>query len=195
MRWDSLFDDLEAQFSAERALERESEISERARVELAAIELGDRLRAVAGSGIKIVLADGSIIRGSLRHVGGEWLGLVDGSREWLVPCASVLSYEGLGRSVRKPLSPMQRSLGISAALRALARDRAELIVYLSARTGDGYKVQGVIDRVGRDHFDLAVVPDGEVRRVGNVRAVLTIPFSSLAALSSAGGQDLPRGNY
>ncbi len=85
-------------------------------------------------------------------------------------------------------------MGMATALRALARDRAELNVYLNARTGNGHKVQGVIDRVGRDHFDLAVVPEGEVRRVGNVMAVLTIPFSSLAALSSAGSQDVPYGD-
>ena len=189
MRWDSLFDDLEAQFSAERALEKESEITDRARVELAGIDLSDRLRGAAAAEIKIVLVDGNVIRGVLSHAGSEWLVLTEGVRQWLVPYASVLSYQGLGRVALKPSSRMQHSLGIASALRALSRDRSELVVHLMVRTGDGYKLHGVIDRVGRDHFDLAVVPQGEVRRPGNIAAVLTIPFSSLAALCSGGSQD------
>jgi len=189
MRWDSLFDDLEAQFSAERALEKESEITDRARVELAGIDLSDRLRGAAAAEIKIVLVDGNVIRGMLSHAGSEWLVLTEGVRQWLVPYASVLSYQGLGRVALKPSSRMQHSLGIASALRALSRDRSELVVHLMVRTGDGYKLHGVIDRVGRDHFDLAVVPHGEVRRPGNIAAVLTIPFSSLAALCSGGSQD------
>ena len=189
MRWDSLFDDLEAQFSAERALEKESEITDRARVELAGIDLSDRLRGAAAAEIKIVLVDGNVIRGMLSHAGSEWLVLTEGVRQWLVPYASVLSYQGLGRVALKPSSRMQHSLGIASALRALSRDRSELVVHLMVRTGDGYKLHGVIDRVGRDHFDLAVVPQGEVRRPGNIAAVLTIPFSSLAALCSGGSQD------
>ncbi|BAS17203.1 hypothetical protein AHiyo8_55060 [Arthrobacter sp. Hiyo8] len=50
-------------------------------------------------------------------------------------------------------------------------------------------MRGVIDRVGKDHFDLAVMLPGEVRRSGNVVSVATIPFQSLAALRSLRGQD------
>ncbi|MFW0774591.1 hypothetical protein ACLRGI_15640 [Paenarthrobacter nitroguajacolicus] len=189
MRWDSLFNDLEAQFSAGRALEQESEISDRARVELAGIELSDRLRGAAGAEIKIVLVDGQVVRGALSRVGGDWLVLAEGTRQWLVPYLSVLTYQGLGRVALKPPSRTQRLLGIGSALRALAKDRSEVIVHLTARTGEGHKLHGVIDRVGRDHFDLAVVPHGEVRRAGNVAAVMTVPFSSLAALCSVGNQD------
>lgn len=195
MRWNSLFDDLEAQFLAERALLTESEITERARVELAGIELGDRLRGAAGTPIKVVLVDGNVIRGLLGHIGSEWLVLTDGSRQWLIPSASVLSYEGLGRLARKPSSRTQQALGIASALRALSRDRAELLVHLTVRAADGYKVRGVMDRVGRDHFDLAVVPHGEARRVANVAAVMTIPFGSVAAICSDGRQEFPGGGY
>lgn len=189
MRWDSLFGDLEAQFSAGRALEKESEITDRARVELAGIDLADRLRGAGGAEIKIVLVDGNVIRGVLGRAGSEWLVLTEGARQWLVPFASVLSYQGLGRLALKPSSRIQQSLGIASALRALSKDRSELVVHLKVRTGDGYKLHGVIDRVGRDHFDLTVVPHGEVRRAGNIAAVLTIPFSSLAALCSGASQD------
>ncbi|MGO4143761.1 hypothetical protein AB4Y77_01635 [Paenarthrobacter sp. YAF11_1] len=188
MRWDSLFEDLEAQFSAGRALEAESEITERARVELAGIELGDRLRGAAGSMIKLFLADGNIIHGALGRVGGEWLVLSEGSRQWLVPFAAVLTFQGLGRLALKPVSTVRQLPGIASALRALARDRSAVVVHLNTRTGDGAKVNGVIDRVGRDHFDVAVVRDGEVRRAGNVASVVTVPFSAVSALCSAVGE-------
>ncbi|MFJ6536250.1 hypothetical protein ACIQH5_08440 [Paenarthrobacter sp. NPDC091711] len=194
MRWDSLFSDLEAQFSAGRALEAESEITERARVELASIELGDRLRGALGAEIKIGLNDGSLVRGRLSHVGGEWLVLTERGRQWLLPYASVVSYQGLGRVALKPESLIRQSLGIASALRALAKDRSQVVVHLKVAAGDGYKLQGVIDRVGRDYLDLAVVQHGEVRRASNVAAVMTIPFSSLAALCSAGNQDLRSGS-
>ncbi|SDW31408.1 hypothetical protein SAMN04487912_102285 [Arthrobacter sp. cf158] len=195
MRWDSLFSDLETQFLAERALDREAEITERARVELAGIELGDRLRGAAGTQIKVELVDGSAIKGVLSHVGSEWLVLTEGIRQWLVPCPAVLRYQGLGRLAMPAPSRMRLALGMAAAMRALARDRTELVVHLAAKTENGSKLQGVIDRVGRDHFDLAVVPHGEVRRAGNVAAVMTIPFGSLAALSSAAGNDFQGGSY
>ncbi|NQD90509.1 hypothetical protein HP499_22250 [Paenarthrobacter sp. CM16] len=188
MRWDSLFDDLEAQFSAERALEAESEIAERSRVELAGVALGDRLRGAAGSVVKLVLVDSSIIQGLVGRVGAEWLVLSEGPRQWLVPFAAVLSFEGLGRLALKPASTLMQLPGIASALRALARDRSPLVVYFSTRSGNGMKIAGVIDRVGRDHFDLAVVRDGEVRRAGNVASVMTLPFSAVAALCSAAGQ-------
>lgn len=193
MRWDSLFSDLEAQFSDTRALQAESEITERARIELAGIELADRLRGARGAEIKIVLVDGRVIRGRLSLVGSEWLVLAEGARQWLLPYSSVVSYQGLGRVAVKPESRIQQTLGIASALRALAKDRTEVVVHLKVSSGDGYKLQGVMDRVGRDSFDLAVLVHGEVRRAGNVAAVMTIPFSSLAALCSAGNQDLRNG--
>ncbi|MFE4197807.1 hypothetical protein ACFRJ9_18275 [Paenarthrobacter sp. NPDC056912] len=189
MRWDSLFFDLESQIYAERALAGESEISERARVEYAGVELTDRLRGAAGTEVRLVLIDGSAIRGGVGHVGSEWLVLAEGGRQWFVPYASVVSYQGLGRLARKPASRTRLSLGIASALRVLARDRAELMVHLAVRAEGGRTVQGVIDRVGRDYFDLAVIPQGEARRAGSVATVMTIPFAAFIALCSQGLQD------
>lgn len=183
MRWDSLFDDLEAQFSADRALERESEITDRARADMAGIELSDRLRGVRGAEIKVTLVDGNIVRGSLGHVGSEWLVLIEGGRQWLIPFAAVVCYQGLGRLAQKPESRLKESMGIASALRVLARDRVVLIVHLATGNGLG-ELRGVIDRVGRDHFDLAVVHHGEARRAGSVAAVITVPFGSFTAVCS-----------
>ncbi|MCP2047400.1 UNVERIFIED_ORG: hypothetical protein J3D58_001472 [Paenarthrobacter nicotinovorans] len=190
MRWDSLFNDLEAQFLAERALEREAEITERARVELAAIQLADRLRAVGAARVKVVLSGGATLLGAITHVGSEWLVLTEGIRQWLIPFPSVLSYQGLGRLAQQATPRLQRPLGMATALRALARDRASVVVHLGTFANGGLELSGVIDRVGRDHFDVAVVQDGEVRRAGQVASVVTVPFGSLVALSSISGPEL-----
>lgn len=189
MRWDSLFEDLEAQFSAERALARESEISERVRVELAGLDLVDRLRGVGGAEIALVLSGGISLQGTLGHVGGDWFVLIDNGRQWLIPCASVRLYDGLGRLVRKPVSQIQSSLRLASALRGLSRDRTQVTVVLATGPEGGHRLHGVIDRVGRDHFDFADTR-GEVRRGGAVAAVRTIPFTSLEAVCSSGSQGL-----
>lgn len=190
MRWDALFDDLEAQFAAENRLGHEAEISERARIETAGVELHERLRGSAGSQIGVLLASGTLVRGGLAHVGSEWLVLNEGMHQWLVPFAAVVSYQGLGRLAQGTRSKTELMLGLASALRGLARDRAELAVYLASGSGREQQLGGVIDRVGRDHFDLAVVAPGEVRRAGNVSSVMTVPFVSLAALRSLRGEGM-----
>jgi hypothetical protein len=50
-------------------------------------------------------------------------------------------------------------------------------------------LSGVIDRVGRDYFDVALTRPGEVRRAANVTQVASVPFSSLAALRSVRGAE------
>lgn len=189
MRWDALFEDIEAQFAAEHLLGLESEVSERARVEIAGIGVADRLRGAVGQRIDVILRSGTLVSGALSHVGSEWLILNEGRHQWLVPVAAVLTYQGLGRQARAGQSKVAQRLGLASALRMLARDRAELAVHLIVVSPEERAMCGVIDRVGKDHFDLAVTMPGEVRRSGSVVSVATVPFQSLAALRSLRGQD------
>nr|WP_028264845.1 hypothetical protein [Arthrobacter sp. MA-N2] len=184
MRWDALFEDMEAQMASERLLGLESEISERARVEIAGIATSDRLRGALGQKIDVTLRSGSVVSGALSHVGSEWVVLDEGRHQWLVPTAAALTYQGLSRQARADQSKGTQRPRLASALRTLARDRAELAVHLLGLVPEGTTLGGVIDRVGRDHFDLAVMLPGEVRRSGNVVSVATVPFQSLAALRS-----------
>ncbi|MDQ0030210.1 hypothetical protein [Arthrobacter bambusae] len=190
MRWDALFEDMEAQLASERLLDLESEISERARVEMAGIEVSARLRGAVGQKIDVQLRSGTRVSGTLSHVGSESLVLDVGPHQWLVPVSAALTYQGLGRQARAGHGKGSERLGLASALRMLARDRAELAVYLLEPAREEPMMRGVIDRVGKDHFDLAVMVPGEFRRSGNVAAVETVPFHSLAALRSFRGQDL-----
>jgi hypothetical protein len=189
MRWDALFEDMEAQLAAEQRLALESEVSERARVEMAGICLSDRLRGVLGGELSVQLSSGMRVSGVLAHVGSDWIVLNEAPHEWLMPYSAVVSYQGAGRRVLQD-SGVRTRLGLASALRGLARDRAEVTVHLAMGALQERALFGVIDRVGKDHFDVAATPAGEARRHGNVSSVFTVPFASLAALRSLRGQEI-----
>ena len=180
MRWDALFVDLETQLHAADRLELEAEVNERARIELAAVGLADRLRCQLGTQLRVRVGPELLFEGALVHVGSAWLVLYERMRSILVPLAAVQLIEGLGRHVVAEQSAARR-LGLGSALRALGRDRVQVAVYLAGSSGAA-AVDGTIDRVGADAFDLAALPPGEDRRVTSVRSVYTVPFTALAAM-------------
>ena len=190
MRWDALFDDMEAQLASVDRLELEAEIAERSRADVAGVELADRLRGSLGLRVGVHLASGSVFDGTLGHVGAESLVLSDPHHQVLVPYAAVLRYQGLGRLAVTEPSSVRRKLGLASALRGLARDRTGLSVFLIGGVEGMAGLTGVIDRVGRDYFDLAVTRPGEARRAANVSQVATVPFASLGALRSLRGAEL-----
>jgi hypothetical protein len=65
-------------------------------------------------------------------------------------------------------------LGLAFALRDLARRRSAVAVTM--RSGMLY---GTIDRVARDHFDLAMHDPGVPRRPGNVRGTRIVSTAAL----------------
>lgn len=190
MRWDALFGDMEAQLSASDRLLQESEITERSRADVAGAQLADRLRASVGLRVVVHLNTGSVFDGTLGHVGGESLVINDQLHQVLIPYAAVSRYEGVGRFSLPEPSSVRRKIGLASALRGLARDRAALSVYLAGGTPQAAGLNGVIDRVGRDYFDLAITRPGEPRRAGNVSQVASVPFSSLGALKSLRGAEV-----
>ena len=185
MRRDALFTDLEAQFSAGSRLDLDAEVAERMRTEAASVELADRLRGSLGLEIGIQVWTGSVFEGTLRHAGSEALVLQAAHHQVLVPYAAVIHYTGLSRLAVAEPSKVRQRLGLASALRGLSRDRTRLSVLAGRGAGGETRLHGVIDRVGRDHLDVAVTEDGEDRRASNVRQTVTVPFSALVALRSA----------
>ena len=185
MRWDALFDDLETQMAAGARLDLDADVAERTRAEAAAVELADRLRGSLGLLIVVQLASGSTVEGTLSHAGSQALVLDEPLHQVLVPYAAAVRYRGLSRVAVPEPSRVRQRLGLASALRGLARDRAALAVLLTGGSAGETVLHGVIDRVGRDHLDLAVTGDGEDRRTANVRQVATIPFGALAGIRSA----------
>ena len=182
MRWQELFDDLEAQFDAAQAVELAGEVVERTRRELALVRLADRLRAAERAPLTVTLPGAGPVRGRLLDTGVDWLLLEEsGAREVLVPLAAVLGVTGLGpRAAAPDDSPVAKRLDLRWALRGLARSRTGVALGLV----DGSTVTGTLDRVGADHLDLAEHGLGEARRAGAVRQVRLVPLSALALTRS-----------
>lgn len=184
MRWDSLFNDMESQFAEGDRLSLEAEVTERARIETASVHLADRLRGSLGDHVAVHLVSGTVFEGTLSHAGADALVLNEARHQVLVPYAAAARYVGLGRLSVAESSEVRRGIGLSNALRGLARDRAELAVTLRGGSAQVSGLLGVIDRVGRDFFDLASVSGGEPRRGSQVKQVSTIPFGALSAIRS-----------
>ena len=182
MRWDALFDDLESQMAEQDRLVLDSEIGERVRAELVGITIGDRLRGSMHCRLTVHLQCGEAVHGILRHAAADALVLEEGPHQALVPYAAVMRYSGLGRLAAGESSAVKRRLGLAHALRALARDRAGLSVTVGS--GTSIRLDGVIDRVGADFFDLALVAPGDARRHTQVQTVSTIPFSAVSLVRS-----------
>ncbi|WP_237740683.1 hypothetical protein [Crystallibacter crystallopoietes] len=174
---------MEAQLHAAGQLGLEADVNEIARAAQAEIPLGDRLRGQLGRDVRVVVPGGSAFAGTLGHVGSSWLVLQDPVRSVLVPLHGIQMIEGLGRHSICEVSAGARRLGLGSAFRALARDRAEVVLYFAAGSVPTM-VTGIIDRVGRDFLELAAVPSGEARRASNVQAVYAVPFAAVAAVAS-----------
>lgn len=191
MRWDALFADLEAQLAAGERLDLDAEVDERARLDAAAVELADRLRGSVGLRIGVHLGSGSMYEGTLSHAGSQWLVLDEDRHQILIPHAAAVRYAGLARLAVGAGTAVRQRLGLASALRGLARDRANLTVMLWQGAAGESVLHGVIDRVGRDFLDLALIAPGEERRAVNVSGVATIPFGALAGLRSVRVSDQP----
>lgn len=184
MRWQLLFEDLEAQ--AEQVLQDsfESEVADRTRRELARVRLADRFRAATGRHVTVRVVGLGVVHAAVQAAGPDWLLLGDPTAsETLVPLAAVVSLTGLGPQASVPGSEgrVAGKLGLAFMMRGLARDRSEVKVSLV----DGSSATGTVDRVGADFFELAERDPTEPRRSGAAHGVRIVPFSGLAALRRA----------
>jgi hypothetical protein len=198
MRWDDLFDDLESQLEQELGAEDVDVLAEEERLRLGRLTLRDRLLAMTRSGevaggslaaeeLRLALRDGQLLSVAVGSIGRDWLvGELRGPRRGscLVPLGgigSVLPSAGqLARSVdgegasEAPVLLSAR-LGLSFVLRDLCRRRAAL----ELSTASGERMHGTIDRVGRDHLDLAEHEAGVPRRAASVTRIRILPLEQL----------------
>jgi hypothetical protein len=182
MRWDALFEDLEAQIEAADAAELDAEVRDRTRTELARVDLLGRLRASSGTELTLQLRSGERVRGTVVSLGSDWLlleaGDADGpAGESLVPLRAVLVVNGLGPASVQPGGPggvLAGRLDLRASLRGIARDRSPVRI----TTDDGAQLRGIVGRVGADHVE---VPADPRDRSGPV-----VPFAALSLVQRLG---------
>jgi len=152
VRWNDLFADLELEAAGLEERERDLEIAERTRAELATVAVADRFRAALGSPVSVRVAGADVLRGDLRRVTPKWFLLAcSGDVEWLVAWPALMGATGMtAQAVDPALSRVESALGWPATWQVLARDRAP--VYVLRR--DGSRVTGVPGRVGRDFVEV-----------------------------------------
>jgi hypothetical protein len=187
MRWQQLFADLQAQFEAEEAVVDRGESASRARAEMGAVRLADRLRGALGTRLALDCRGAGQVAGVLVDLGVDWL-LVedDGGRQNLVAMAAVRTVSGLGRrtAAAAPAGPVRGRLDLRRALRGLARDRSTVQVVLQ----DGGVVSGTLDRVGADYVELAEHPADQPRRAEAVQGVRAVVIAAVAVVRTAASE-------
>lgn len=184
MRWEDLFADLEGQLAAAEGGELAAEIADRTRHEAAQLSLLDRLAPAAGHDVRLSVIGAGQVSGRLDQVGVEWLLVTEAAgRQALVPVAAVLSAAGLGALSRAPGQEGRvfARLGLGSALRAIARDRVQVVIGLL----DGSAVTGTVDRVGSDFVEVAEHGPGEPRRRSEVSGMRAVPFTAIAVVRSS----------
>ena len=196
MRWDELFDDLEAQLEHGLASDELDLHAEDERLRLGRLSLRDRLLALTSGGehapvaerrsLAVRLRAGEGLRLVIATIGRDWLvanvaGL-PAAPQLLVPMVAIASVSldraEIAASLEPPASPrLTDRLGVAFVLRDLCRRRAHVRV----STGED-EAHGTIDRVGRDHFDLAIHEPGTERRERDIVEYRIVPFDGLLSV-------------
>ncbi|GEK80068.1 hypothetical protein ABA31_14190 [Agrococcus baldri] len=182
VRFEDLFDDLESQLEAELGAEQRDLQAEEERFRIGRLELRDRI-AAAPRLLDLTLRAGGRLRMRRMALGRDWLNgiVLEGAPAEtgaVVPLHAIVGIEldgdGAAASVRpaKEAGDLQARLSFAFALRDLARRRASVILEGAS------PIAGTIDRVGRDHLDLAVHEPGERPRHGAVRSWRLVPFAA-----------------
>jgi len=192
MRWDRLFDDLESQLEQELGAEEVDLAVEEERLRLGRLSLRDRLAAMAGPGeaargpLLVETVAGAALPVRVDAVGRDWIAgelAVEGARRSaVVPLAAVAAVRpgperlaaGLLPAPAVPVASLSSRLGLVFVLRDLCRRR----VVVTVETVRGAR-HGTIDRVARDHLDLAEHDPGEPRRSDAVHGVRLLPLAAI----------------
>ncbi|MGW9629836.1 hypothetical protein ACWGST_03970 [Agromyces sp. NPDC055520] len=197
MRWDLLFDDLESQIDQDQRDEERALAIEEERLRLGRLTLRDRLAAIARSdaddpagSIRIELHGGRTIALRPQVFGRDWVsgrsveGVRGGSAQCVVPIAAIAALLPTRAQLEPSLEPVPEAsariaerLGLPFVLRDLCRRRTP--VRLSTVDGE---VGGTIDRVGRDHLDLALHDADRPRRENAVHGYRIVPLARVLVI-------------
>jgi hypothetical protein len=198
MRWDRLFDDLESQLDHEQQEEERALALESERLRIGRLGLRDRLSAIAAAGgdagsVRIELVGGAVVQVRPAAFGRDWmsghLGAPGGdatrSAQCIVPVGAIAAVLPGRHQVEASLDPVTEGasrlaerIGLAFVLRDLGRRRLGVEV----TTLDG-RHHGTIDRVARDHLDLALHGQDAPRRERDVHGYRMVPFERLVLVS------------
>jgi hypothetical protein len=194
MRWENLFDDLEGQLEVELGAEELDLGAEEERLRLGRLGLRERLvtllrdpepvqfwlRGAHSACLRMTAAGRDWVAGDLEGAGAERIAAI-------VPLSAITSVvptpDQLARSIRpepsagsaaESAASLAARLGLSFVLRDLCRRRAPVDLTTTSAV-----FHGTIDRVGRDHLDLAEHEVGVPRRMASVARIRIVPADEL----------------
>lgn len=199
MRWQRLFQDLEDQLERETDAELEDLARDEERLRIARLSLAQRLRSLVSRSdstrsderapqlLSLRIGDKDV-ECSVRRVGRDWVlveianpSIYAGSA--LVPLAAISSIRLTG-SVSDPRTlglldgaaptSLSNDIGLAFVLRDLARRRLHVRV-----VGNSSELVGLIDRVGRDHIDVAMHGAGIARAETRAVTVCIVPQANI----------------
>lgn len=182
MRWDSLFDDLEAQLAEQSRAQLRDEIAENTRVERATAELSDSLARFRGTEISVKTVGRTEIRARLGPCATDYFCLETEIAQW------VIRYQAV-ESIALPLSLGSASTGIrqaktirfSAVIRRMLRDRARCQIYGS----HGQLIaEGTLGQVAKDFLVISTHQRDEYVRSSRPLNQLMIPLGSVGWIVS-----------
>jgi hypothetical protein len=195
MRWDNLFDDLESQLEHELSAEDIDLRAEEERLRLGRLSLRDRIIAVHDAAnadnadpIRLFLTNGETVAVRPLTFGRDWFSgdIADETsrrQQCVVPLAAIaglaLTRSQIVESLNvAPADPNRNSLSARLGLAFVLRDLCRRRAAVELRLGSG-ALFGTIDRVGRDHLDLAVHDHGAPRRESEVVQTRIVPLGQL----------------
>ncbi|HJF14433.1 MAG TPA: hypothetical protein K8V32_06445 [Enteractinococcus helveticum] len=176
MRWNDLFADLEAQLQFGHWEAVEQDAAELTRGLWAELTLMDRLRGALGEQVRMVLADGRSQVIDLRSVGPAWVGGIDETSSVIIVRDAIRGIDTNLKRAVVPSRPMRAGPSVLAIYRTLARRREP--VQVVSRQG-AMLAEGTIDRVGKDHLDIAIHARDEFRRSSVVQGWRIIPTDAI----------------
>lgn len=190
MRWDHLFDDLAGQLEHELQSEESDLQLEEERLRLGRLPLRERLAALRASTdpslatVRLRLRSGELHEVRLVTVGRDWLAGdlegAPGTHQAIVPMPAIDSLlltaqqASVSLDPFTPASELAARLGVAFLLRDLCRRRVGVTLVTATSSASG-----TIDRVGRDHVDLAVHDLDAPRRASAVEHVRVVGFDQL----------------
>lgn len=193
MRWDLLFDDLESQLDQEQRDEERALAIEEERLRLGRLTLRDRLSALAravgddpASSIRIELRGGRTLDLRPLSFGRDWMsaavrGPARSDGQCIVPFTAIAAIIPTRAQLDPSLASSAESstrlaerIGLPFVLRDLCRRRMPLHV-----TTDDGRLHGTLDRVGRDHVDVALHEPGSPRRDREVHGYRIVPLDRI----------------
>ncbi|MCD2444008.1 hypothetical protein LQ757_17130 [Agromyces sp. SYSU K20354] len=195
MRWDLLFDDLESQLDREQRDEERALAIEGERLRLGRLTLRDRLTAISrttdgGDVIVRVELHGGVVM-ALRPLafGRDWMSAESRaagrrSRQCVVPLSAIAAVLPSRSQLDPSLEPVPESsarlaerIGLPFVLRDLCRRRTPVRL-----TTVDCIVHGTLDRVARDHVDLALHEPGSPRRERELQGYRIVPLARVVLI-------------